>query len=118
MTSWRMQRPCREDKTERKRDRERGNRSRHSTSPSSANPSACSIRPLTREDFYCRPGFIDAAIRLAPLEFEIATAQMIDDSPLGSARENTCHANGASPGSAGQGLTTSALPSPLPDLRW
>src|SRR5262245_3179598 len=73
-------------------------------------------RPLACKDFRRWPRHINAVVRLAPFEFEIAAAEMVDDPPLRPPCEHTRHADGTRSSAAGQRLAAPAVPSPLPDL--
>src|SRR6187200_1963401 len=74
------------------------------------------LRPLARKDFRRISRHIDAIVRLAPFEFEIAAAEVIDNLPLGTAGKHSGHANRARPCPARQRLSAPSFPRALADF--
>src|SRR5262245_18952845 len=77
-----------------------------------------SLGPFARKDFNCRPGLIDAAVGLAPFEFEVAAAEVVEDAALGAAGEDASDADGAGAGAAGERFAAAAFPRALADFGW
>src|SRR5687768_3220692 len=70
--------------------------------------------PLARKNLNGWPGHVNAVVRLAPLQLQVAAAKVVDDPPLRSPREHPGDADGAGPRPASERLAAAALPCPLP----
>src|SRR5262245_14820503 len=75
-----------------------------------------SLRPVACEDLCGGAGHVNAIVRFAPFEVQVAAAEVVDNSPLSSSGKHAGYADRAGPGATGQRFAAAALPRSLTDL--
>src|SRR5687768_15491173 len=75
-----------------------------------------SVRPFAAENLCRGACLIDTVVRLAPLELQVAAAEMVDDPSLRTAGEHAGNTYGAGARPAGQRFPAAAFPRSLADF--